>query len=186
MANPKAPATKLMYAVMARLVDAGLPTQVNLPSLKLRWARNRFTTREERPCLAIAFVSDTPEAGGVTLSPDEMVMVLSLDLILDLKLETEAADETNAALATSLLDYDPSGLDDMMFVLRTASKLLRECTLDPLRDSTDLGRKVDWIEDVSVADDHELPDDDGRLVGRINVIYRASSWDPMVLLERSV
>lgn len=184
MANPKAPAVKLMYAVKSRL-DEVLVDRVAMADLNIRWARNRYTTRAERPCLAIAFVSDAAaDAGQVQLSDDESVMVLALDLILDLELETEASAEANEATDTSILDYDPSGLDLMIFVLKMATQALRECTLDPLKDTTDLGRKVDWIQEVSLDDDEELPDDDGRLVSRINVIYRTSSWDPMLLLER--
>lgn len=186
MANPKAPATKLMYAVRARLRDDdALALLIGKPDLKLRWARNRYTTRTERPCLAIAFVSDEPvDDGSVSVNSDETVMALALDLIIDLEIETEASAEANEAMETPIEDFDPSGLDDLMFVLKTASQLLRACCLDPLRDLTDLGRKCDWIQEVSVDDDDELPDDDGRLVGRINVIYRTSSWDPMELLER--
>jgi hypothetical protein len=185
MANPKAPATKLMYAVRQRLIDGDLAGLVAKPDLKLRWARNRYTSREERPCLAIAFVSDEPaDDGSVPASSDELVMVLALDLIVDLQIETEASAEANAAMETAIEEYDPSGLDDLLFVLKTASQLLRAACLDPLRDTTDLGRMCDWVQEVSVDDDEELPDDDGRLVGRINVIYRTSSWDPMELLER--
>jgi hypothetical protein len=174
-----------MYAVRDRLVECDLATLTGKPDLNIRWARNRYTTRIERPCLAIAFVSDTPiDSGGVSTSTDETVMLLELDLILDLEIETEASAEANEALGVDPLEFDPSGLDDLMFVLRTAAQQLRACCQDPLKDTTDLGRKVDWVQEVSVDDDEELPDDDGRLVGRINVIYRTSSWDPMLLLER--
>jgi hypothetical protein len=184
VANPKAPAVKVMYAVKARL-DEVLVDRTGIADLNLRWARNRYTSRAERPCLAIAFVSDAAaDDGSIALSDDEAVQVLALDLILDLEIETEASAQANEATSTSILEFDPSGLDDMIFILKMATQALRECCADPLKDTTDLGRKVDWIQEVSLDDDEELPDDDGRLVSRINVIYRTSSWDPMLLLER--
>jgi hypothetical protein len=186
MANPKAPPVKLMYAVRSRLEDGDLlRDRVAIADLKVRFGRNRYTTRAERPCIAIAFVSDEPADGGaVAASTDELVRNLALDLIVDLPIETEAFAEANEAMATPIDDYDPSGLDSLFFVLNTAMLCLRECFQDPLADTTDLGRMADWIEDVSVDDDEELPDDDGRLVGRVNVIYRSSSWDPMMLFEK--
>lgn len=188
MANPKAPAILVMYAAKD-ILESGdaLATAVNKPDLKIRWARNRYTSREERPCFAIAFVSDEPiDDGSVPTTFGELVRRLQLDLIVDLEVETEASTEAQEAQSASILDYDPSGLDDLMFVLLTGQKLLRAATEDPLRDTTDLGRRCDWIQDVSIDDDEDLPDDDGRLVGRINVIYRTSDVDPMVLIEREV
>jgi hypothetical protein len=69
-------------------------------------------------------------------------------------------------------------------VLDNAVLAWKECFQAPLVDTTSLGQKADWVQDVAIDDDEELPDDDGRLVGRVNVIYRTSSIDPTVLLER--
>lgn len=176
-----------MYAVHNRLgIDNLLANRSGVGDLRLRWARNRYTAREERPCLAIAFVSDEPiDDGSVAHNPDELVRALALDLIVDMEIETEASAEANQAMQTPEAEFDPSGLDRLSRLLDTAMLCLRECLLDPLKDETDLGRKIDWIQDAGIDDDEELPDDDGRLVGRINVIYRTSSWDPTLLLERT-
>lgn len=181
-----APRLRVLYALMSRLVEVDLPSLTGRADLKLRWARNRYTTRGERPCLALAFVSDTPADGADNYTnPDEMIRVLSFDLIVDLEIETEASAEANLALATAAGGFDPSGLQDLSDVLDRAMKALRECCHDPLKDTTALGRVVDWVQDVSIDDDEDLPDDDGRLVGRANVVYRTSSWDPTLLLERT-
>lgn len=180
------PFVELMYAVMARLKEVDLSTLTGIDGIALRFARNRYTTRHERPCLAIAFVSDEPaDDGAVSANPDETVRVLALDLIVDLEIETEASAEANDAVDTPVDEFDPTGLSDLSKVLGQAGLALRECSQDPLKDTTDLGRKTDWVENISIDDDDELPDDDGRLVGRLNVIYRTSSWDPTVLLERT-
>jgi hypothetical protein len=180
------PFVKLMYAARERLESGDLlATAVGMPDLKLRWARNRYATREERPCLSIAFVSDEPaDDGRFPANMDETVRILALDLIVDLAVETEASAEANMALGTPPEEFDPSGLEVLAWVAATALRLLREACDDPLRDVTDLGRMCDWIQDVGIDDDEDLPDDDGRLVDRVNVIYRVHSVDPTVLLER--
>ncbi len=178
------PRIEVLYAVMARLVQVDLPTLTGRADLNLRWARNRYTSREERPCLAVAFVSDEVADRDTGLNTDESVRMLAFDLIVDLQIETEASAEANAQIGTLMDEFDPSGLADLSAVLDVAMKALRQCCLDEFRDTTDLGKICDWVEDVEVDEDEELPDDDGRLVGRANVIYRTSSWDPTLLLKR--
>ena len=180
------PFVRIMYAAREQLeVGDALANLTALPDLKIRWARNRYTTRQERPCVAIAFVSDAPvDDGAVSTNPDETVRALALDIIVDMEVETEASAEANQALETPVEQFDPTGLANLASVLAQAYQLLRACCQDPLRDSTTLGKMVDWVQDVSIDDDEDLPDDDGRLVGRVNVLYRTSSWDPMQLLER--
>lgn len=179
------PRVKVLYAVMDRLKTAGLAAITGEDDLQFRWARNRYATREERPCLSIAFVSDEPaDEGRVAHSTDETVMALAVDFIVDLAVETEASAETNTAMGTPLDDFDPSGLERLSWVLDNSMRALRQCFEDPLRDETDLGRKADWIEQAVIDDDEDLPDEDGRLVARANVIYRVHSSDPTVLLER--
>lgn len=179
------PRVKVLLAAMKRLEEVDMASRAGVPDLRLRWARNRYATREERPCLSIAFVADEPvDEGRVSLNPDETARALAIDIIIDMEVETEASAEVQAALAVPPEDFDPTGLANMSWVLDLAMLSLRECTQDPLKDTTELGRMIDWVEDVTIDDDDELPDDDGRLVGRANVIYRVSSWDPTLLLER--
>ena len=178
------PRIRVLHAVMARLIEVDMPLRCNIPDLKLRWARNRYTTREERPCLAIAFVSDAPVENATSLNSDEQMRALAFDIIVDMQIETEASAESQAAIGVAMAGYDPSGLLALSVVIDQAMLALRETSMDPLRDTTDLGRYSDWIQDVSIDDDEELPDDDGRLVGRANVIYRVHSWDPTLLLMR--
>ncbi len=182
MASPR---ITVLHALKKTLEDADLANVLGLPDLKIRWARNRYTAREERPCIAIAFVSDTPQEGGADRNTDEMVRTLSFDLIVDMEVETEASAEAQEAMGTSVLDYDSTGLAVISWVLDVAMLALRRTQLDEFRDTTDLGKVADWIEDVSIDDDEDLPDDDGRLVGRANVIYRTSSWDPTLLYART-
>ncbi len=178
------PRIEVLYAVMARLEQVDLPTLTGIADLNLRWTRNRYTTREERPCLALAFVSDEPRDRDTGLNGDETARILGIDLIVDLQIETEAAAQANTAIGTLMSEFDPSGLADLSAVLDVAMKALRQCCMDEFRDTTALGKVCDWVEDVEVDEDEELPDDDGRLVGRANVIYRTSSWDPTLLLKR--
>lgn len=174
-----------MHLVKGRLIDADLPTRAGVADLKIRWTRNRYTSREERPCLGIAFVSDEPaDDGAINQNGDELTRVLALDLVLDMQIETEASSELNEAIATPIDDFDVTGLDALSAVLDIALLCLRECLLDPLCSTTPLGRAVDWIRDEGIDDDEDLQDDDGRLVARVNVLYRTSSWDPTLLLER--
>lgn len=180
----RSPRVTVLLALMKALEEGDLPTVLELPDLKLRWARNRYTMREERPCIALAFVSDGPQGEAGDRNGDELVRSLSFDIIVDLEVETEASAEAQASMGTSVLDFDPTGLSDLSWVLDVAMLALRRCFMDEFRDTTELGKVADWIEDVIIDDDEDLPDDDGRLVGRANVIYRTSSWDPTLLFAR--
>lgn len=179
----QSPRIEVLNAAMTEARAAGLPALLDLADLKLRWARNRYTAREERPCIAFAFVSDEPMEMD-NLSHDEMARRLAFDIIVDLEIDTEATAENESDLGTALEFYDPSGLARLSWVLDNVMLVLRRTCVDEFRDTTTLGKVVDWVEDVSVDEDEELPDDDGRLVGRVNVIYRTSSWDPTQLLKR--
>lgn len=187
-----APRVKIMLAAMARLKEADLQASTGLADLVFRFARNRYATREERPCISLAFVSDGPVdaegggiGGGVLLNPEEALRALSLDIIVDLDIETEASAEANEQLATPPEDYDPTGLNELSIVLDDATLALRSSCIPPLQDTTDLGKMVDWVSEVVVDDDEELAGEDGRLVGRLNMVYRTSSWDPTHLFERA-
>ena len=181
-----APFIRVMHRVRGRLDEVNMPVVTGIADLSLRWARNRYTTREERPCLAIAFVSDEPaDDGSVNTNSDELVRVLALDLICDMEIETEASAEANESMGTPIEEFDPAGLGQLSMVITEAHKALRECCIDPLQDTTELGRCIDWVQDIGYDDDEELAGEDGRLVGRLNVIYRTSSWDPTLLLERT-
>jgi hypothetical protein len=173
----------VLNAAMADVRAADLPTLLELADLKFRWERNRYTSREERPCVAFAFVSDEPMEMD-NLSHDEMARRLAFDIIVDLKIDTEATAEAESDLGTAAEFYDPSGLAALSWVLDNVMLVLRRSMIDEFRETTALGQVADWVEDVSIDEDEELPDDDGRLVGRANVIYRTSSWDPTLLLMR--
>lgn len=177
------PRIQVLNAAMADLFAAGLPALLELPALKFRWERNRYTSREERPCIALAFVSDEPMEMD-NLSEDEMARRLAFDIIVDLQIDTEAAAEAESDLGTVAEFYDPTGLAALSWVLDNVMLVLRRTCIDEFRDTTALGKVADWVEDVSIDEDEELPDDDGRLVGRANVVYRTSSWDPTLLFKR--
>jgi hypothetical protein len=179
-----------LLAVRKALVDGDLATMVGLPDLKIRFARNRYVTRGERPAVSIAFVSDEPtdgdgaEGGGVYLNPDELLRSLGVDLIVDAEVETEASAEAGDLTSLPPDTFDGTGLATLSWILDCALLILKRCMFDPLRDTTDLGKMADWVGEVSIEDDEDLADDDGRLVGRANVLYRTSSQDPTVLLKR--
>lgn len=180
------PRIRVLHAIFRRLLESNIAADAELPDLAFRWERNRYTSREERPCVALAFVSDEPVEDPNLQNPDEMVLALAFDIIVDMEVETEASAEDNISAGTVLETFDPTGLSKLSLVLDLCLRSLRACTQGELTDTTELGRMIDWVEFVGIDDDEELTDTDGRLVGRANVIYRTSSWDPTVLLERTI
>lgn len=191
MAVARPPLVTVLAAVMQTLVDADLATQLaeiiaELPAgddplvLKLRWLRNRYTTQEERPCIAIAFVSDAPgdamqdgqyEAIGV------MYRELALDIITDIDLPTEVEVDELGTIA------DVAGLEILSHFDRRAIQALKAGWIDEAGAPTALTPVARWCTELGMDNDEDLADFPGRLVTRVKVGYRVSSEDPMVLLH---
>lgn len=174
------PRVRVLNAVMTTLLAADLPARTEMPDLRVRWARNRYTTIEERPCIAIAFVSDAPVDTDQYNSSGEMVRMLSVDLVADAEVESEASAEETP----DPTDRDPHGLTALSIMVDQAMLALKEGFAPDADPGTPLALVADWCEDAGVSDDEELQDIDGRLVARANVLYRVSTTDPTVLFTR--
>lgn len=184
---PKSPRVIVLDAIMQTLLEAGLPgilaellaamgDGAEPAELLLRWARNRYTTFEERPCIALAFVSDGPrENSDQYLSAGEAERELALDIVADVELPTEAACEEGLAEDTARLEILSHFVDQPL-------KALKAGFIDQVGARTPLTRVAHWVEDLGIDDDEDLADENGRLVCRINVLYRVRADDPTILL----
>lgn len=181
----------VLAAVMQTLVDADLATELadlieSLPIeegadplvYKLRWLRNRYTTSEERPCTAIAFVSDGPQDAqqdGQYETSHVMVRALEIDVITDVDLPTEVAVDELGTIA------DVAGLEILAQFDRRVVQALKKGFMDQVGAPSALQAVATWVQELGIDNDEDLADFPGRLVTRLNVLYRVSSEDPMVL-----
>jgi hypothetical protein len=186
----RAPFIIVLAAVMATLVEGDLDGQLEelfeeLASdgdplaLKLRWLRNRYTTQEEKPCLAIAFVSDgpqDPQDADQYPAVGEAVRELAVDLVIDVDLPTEVEADEEELIA------DVAGLEILAHIERRAVQLLKRGFENPADAPTPLSLCAHWVQEIGVDNDEDLVDFPGRLVSRVNVLYRVRSDDPMILL----
>lgn len=166
----------ILAELLEQMGEEGEPAE-----LKIRWARNRYTSIDEKPCIALAFVSDgPPEMGGrweQYISTAEEARTLALDIIVDVILPTEVeADELKVV-------DDEARLEILSHFVDQSLKALIAGTIDPADAPTALSGIVVWVEDLGVDDDEDLADIEGRLVNRVNVIYCVRTDDPTVLLR---
>jgi hypothetical protein len=150
------------------------------PKWKIRHWRNRETTHEEMPCLAIRFVGDDV-AGAFSASDSspsiaEQVMDLNLELVIDTEIPPESDRDT--------ADDPDDGLDETGF--RTASPII-ETALETLfvegEEVNNLGGLI-WdarYDGSGDNDDIALPDRI-RLAERVTLVYRVRAEAPHVLL----
>lgn len=185
------PFVKVLAATMEMLVAADLgtvladiiaelPVEDGAPPLeyKLRWLRNRYTTQEERPCTSLAFVSDAfqeAQQDGQYLSSGEAVRELAIDVITDIDLPTEVEVEELGTIA------DVAGLEILGHFDRRVVQVLKQACRSGAEPNP-LNQKATWVQELGIDNDEDLADFPGRLVSRINVLYRVSTDDPMVLL----
>lgn len=192
MALDEMPLVTILKATMGTLEWADLPAQLaelleSIPGgapgqpmeLKLRWARNRYTTLEEKPCVALAFVSDSPvdpQDSDRYPSAGEALRECALDIIVDIDLPTETAVEEEQLIA------DVAGLEILSHVERRVVQALKAGWIDQAGNPSPLSAKAHWVQEIGVDNDEDLIDFNGRLVSRVNVLYRVSSEDPTKLL----
>lgn len=186
MALIRPPIITILAAVKATWVAADLVTQLDeiltelgggvaLP-LKFRWLRNRYATNEEKPCQAIAFVSDGPRDSREGQTYGEQVRELAIDLITDIEIPTEVEADEEATIA------DIAGLEILSHFDRRAVQALRAGFGNEAAHPTPLNQVATWVEELGVDDDEDLVDFNGRLASRLIVQYRVRSDDLMVLL----
>jgi hypothetical protein len=175
MPLPKPPRIIVLDAVMQTLLEAELPTLLEQPDLRIRWMRNRYTSIEERPCIAIAFVSDEPtDVREQYMTTSEAQRTLAIDIIADVELPTETEAETDVS-DIARIEILSHFVDQPLYALKRGFQ-------DPADSPTPLSRVAHWVEDLGIDDDEDLADENGRLVCRLNVLYRVRSDDPTVLL----
>lgn len=188
MALTRAPFIIVLAAVRETLEAAGLQEQLgemlaeldgDQTELKFRWLRNRYTTQEEKPCIAIAFVNDgpqDPQDADQYPAAGEAVRELALDLVIDVDLPTEVEADEDEIIA------DLAGLEILSHIERRAVQALKWGFIDPAQAPTPLSLSAHWVQELGVDNDEDLVDFPGRLVSRVNVLYRVRSDDPMILL----
>lgn len=128
-------------------------------SVKIRHQRHRKTSPDERPCLALMFVSDgPPDEGTDQISHWEKIMQSEWEMIVDADLANEESED------------DPTGVGFLSRIVAYALQLLR----DPARG---FGNQVHEIVDGTKTLDEGSQPDKGRLSRSISVIYRVMSED---------
>lgn len=185
----KMPFVRVLDAAMATLLEADLQTVLRdllitmgkdgePATLKLRWARNRYTTIEEKPCIALAFVDDeVADNQEQYAAAGETIRALGLDIVADVILPSEVeVDELG-------LVSDVARLEILSQFAYRAMQALRQSFVDPAGAPTPLSNLAHWVEDLGVQEDDDLADEDGRLVYRARLLYRVSSTDQTILLS---
>lgn len=135
-----------------------------------RHFRNRASTVEERDVIAIKFVSDDlreSDWSGSYGAMGEVGMILALQLIIDVNLQSEDSGD------------DPTGLALLMLIAHHAV----QCLKDGIAAD---GGCADAVADDGRADDDENSSDEGRLVQSISVLYRVAEVDRTVLLRKDM
>lgn len=188
----RAPWIIVAAAAMQTLVEADLATELAeillelaqlrdpaaiapLP-LKLRWLRNRYTTNEEKPCLALAFVQDGPASPDDPEAAGVLYRELHLDLIIDLERPTEVQADEEAMIA------DMGGIEILAHFERRGIQAFKAGFIDQAGAPTALSAVATWVTEIGVDNDEDMVDIEGRLASRFIVQYRVRSEDPMVLL----
>ena len=180
------PFVEVMNAVRETFIARDLAAATGQAGLTIRFARNRYATNKERPALSIAFVEDGPTDNAQNLALGEKQRTLSLDLIVDLEVEEEAGAEAALEAGQDPATFDPTGLGELSAVLVEAvSMLQRAWRGDVNMADYPIAAYADWIEEIGIDDDEDLADIDGRLVARVNVLYRVHAEDPKMLLRRN-
>lgn len=157
----------ILLAEMGNLIG-GVNYQVQAglsKSLTVRHSRNRKPARSERPLLSIIFVGDDERPDDVDRNAWESVREMTVDLQVDLDLDTETS------------YFDPTGLLYLSLVLAAALKSLK----DP-EQPIFLNGKCDWIRVGSIDPEERSTPDVGRMTRALTVIYRVRSDDANVLL----
>lgn len=167
----------LKSALQAAVPMVGDPAR---PKWKVRHWRNRETTFEEMPCVAIRYVAD--DAPGVTTASDTILSVAEaiFELGVELVVDTEIAPESDRDTAGDPDEgLEPTGLE-------SASEIIKQCLdvlFTPGEEPNALGGTVwDVRYDGSGDNDDVGTPDNLRLVERLTLVYRVRAEAPHVLL----
>lgn len=161
------PFVKLLGYAKASLDLVDWEVETGIAGVKPRHFRNRNTTSEERPGVALRFDHDLPQQEGEVPNHNtwEKVRELALSIVVDVDLDSEESEE------------DPTGFDKPSRIAAVAMKALR----DPTKP---FAQKVDWSRQDSIDPDEDSTPDKGRLVYAVIVLYRVRSDDENVLLAQ--
>lgn len=172
----------LILKALKQTLQSQVPLVGGVPLYKVRHHRNRETTLEEMPCVAIRYIAD--DVPGVTrgldepgaLSLAESAMQLNVELIVDAPLAAESDRETAG---------DPDdGEDDTG--LEFASEIVEKC-LNALftkgEEVNTMGGVIwDVIYDGSGDNEDVGTPDNVRLAERLTLVYRVRAEAPQELL----
>lgn len=149
---------------MIGVVDFQVQAGISRP-MQIRHSRNRKPLRSERPLLSIIFVGDDVRPDDVNRNAWEVVREMTVDLQVDLDLDTEVS------------FADPTGLLYLSLCLAAAIKSLKHPE-QPIF----LNGKCDWINVGSIDPEERSTPDVGRMTRALSVLYRVRSDDANVLL----
>jgi len=160
------PHIKLLIAIENALLTVDFAVQAGISRpLTIRHSRSRAPVRAERPALSIIFVGDDPRPDEQDRNDWEQVRELTVDLQVDLDLETENRFQ------------DRTGLLYLSLVQAVAVKALKEPDMPVF-----LGGLCDWISVGSIDPEERSQPDIGRMTRALTVLYRVRSDDANVLL----
>ena len=163
MALAVSPEGRILERLLFVLSGSGIVNREG-KTVTFRHARGRYSNSEEMPSCAIRYISSEYDVDrGEIHTTDECCMKILVDLELDNELATEES------------ELDPTGIDEQMVILS-------ECCAALLAPDGAMLSLVDDVEVDSIAPDDDATADEGRLVGRISVLYRTSRTNRGILL----
>jgi len=175
------PFNEILIALRAELADALATTVINGLPVTVRSYRHRESKTEERPCVAIRYMSNdvSPRVGRQETSAGmpEVVMELAVDLVIDMDLPEEEDDPAS-------IEGDPTGFGDHAAVLAVIlDRLMPGPDVNDGEPNTLGGRLWDVAYDGTSPDEGDATPDAARMEERLVLLYRVRADQPTVLLR---
>lgn len=159
------PFVRLLEAIGIDLGTCNYQADTGIAAVGTRHVRNRSTTAEERPCVAVRFDGDERSDDDENRNAWEAVRWLHFALVADVVLDTEDA------------GTDDTAQKKLAMLLAASVKWLR-------REGSAIGALSDWIIPGAFDPDENSQPDQGRLVLQLTVVYRVRTDDENVLLAQ--
>lgn len=170
----------LILNALKNTLQASVPVVDGKPKWKVRHYRNRETTFEEMPCIAIRYAGD--DAPGVTTAGEGSLSMMedAMELAVDLVVDTMVAAESDRETAGDTTDgTDPTGLEEASEIVEKSLDTI----FKPGEEINTLGGLIwDARYDGSGDNDDVGTPDNVRLAERLTLVYRVRHEAPYKLL----